>query len=148
MAQNGAIGIDNKLPWNIPSELEWFRKKTKGQLIVVGRNTFNSIKHKDKDALYVVLTRDKSIKGKDGNVIYINEISELDNIQTDRQVWIAGGAQIYKQTIDKCDELYLSIIKKEYEGDRYFPDFKDYFIMQDIIEENDLFVIRHYLSEK
>jgi dihydrofolate reductase len=146
MSANRIIGNGNKLPWDIPLETEWFRKTTEGQLLIVGRKTYESIKHKNPESIYVVLTKNKRLASK-GNVIYINTIEQIDSILTNKQIWVCGGANIYEQTLHRCDELFLSIIKEDYSGDCKFPLFEKYFVFNKKIIEHVNFETLHYLNK-
>ncbi|MGB7606332.1 MAG: dihydrofolate reductase [Lutisporaceae bacterium] len=148
MSENCVIGINNSIPWNIPSEIQWFRQKTSKQLLVMGNKTYESIKNKDNESIYVVLTTKKDSMQHEHNVIYINGINAINELRTDRQIWICGGAKVYEQTIQCCSELYLTVIKKHYVGDCYFPNYEDFFTLNEVIEDNEIFIIKHYINKK
>lgn len=148
MSENRVIGINNSIPWNIPSDIQWFRQKTGKQLLVMGKKTYESIKRKDSESIYAVLTTQKDNMQHEQNVIYINGIDSIKELKTDRQIWICGGAQVYEQTIAYCSELYLTVVKGHFEGDCYFPHFEELFTLNEVLEENEAFAIKHYINKK
>tara|TARA_Y100000389_G_C17468594_1_gene528090 strand:- start:1642 stop:2175 length:534 start_codon:yes stop_codon:yes gene_type:complete len=129
--KNG-IGIDNNLPWNIKSEMKIFRQKTIGNgnnCVIMGKNTYNSIPLKYrplKDRVnYVVSTTMKEEKS-----IFILENLENDLINMIKNTnydtyWIIGGEHIYKyfmeEHISLVNEIHITIIKKDYECNKFFP---------------------------
>ncbi|WP_368936677.1 dihydrofolate reductase [Bacillus sp. SH8-8] len=147
MGENRVIGINNTLPWDIPEEKEWFRTKTSKQLLVLGRKTFESIRFRNPESQYLVLSKNEKNSDYDSNVQFINNIDKLDSINTNKEVWICGGEEIYRQTLTNCSELYLTTIKKSFDGDCYFPDYKEDFIFNEIIFENEYFIIEKYINK-
>ena len=149
VAENGVIGNGSNIPWNIPADINWFRSKTAGQILVVGRKTFESIKILNSQSKYLVLTQKKDYNIINKNVTIINSISQIPkNITANRQVWICGGKQIYEQTLENCNFLFLTTIKKAYKGDIYFPEFKHMFKFQTQIFEDDLIVIQKFKNKQ
>jgi len=146
VSENGVIGKDNTLPWHIPKELEWFRSMTNKQVLVMGRKTYESIPHKCEGNEHIVLTTKNNIKLRKSNVLYLNRIEDLDAINTPKQIWICGGGEIYNQLLFKCSELYLSIIKQNVEGDTFFSPYEPHFLLKEIIEENEHYMIKHYVN--
>lgn len=136
IAKNKVIGVDGDLPWNIPEDMKFFRTKTSGHIIVMGRKTFESFPKPLKNRLHVVITRQQDYKAPEGVHVYssIEEALKFCETQVDQwgeEVFIIGGGEIYKQTLDKADQLYLTLIDKEFPGDAKYPDFEDHFIMSD-----------------
>lgn len=137
MSFNRVIGKDGKLPWHIPEELNYFRRVTKGKVLIMGRKTYESIPKKLKERLTIVITSKADdidfttgtiLKKKDGlddNVVFARDpehaLALALNISKD-EIMIAGGESIYRYFIDKVDKIYLSVIEAKYEGDAYFPE--------------------------
>lgn len=121
------IGNDNKLPWRIPGELQYFKMITLGKTVVMGKNTFLSLPN---GALplrkNVVLTRDKDFKAEGVQVIHDFQ-HFLDNVPPSEEVIIIGGQQIYEQTIARADKLYITLVHGKYKGDAYFPSYLEAF---------------------
>lgn len=144
MSLNRVIGKGNALPWNIPEELDWFKKNTLNQIILMGRKTYESIGRPLPRRESIVLSKNTShIPG----VTIIHDLKDLSalNLSPDKTIWVIGGAEIYKLTLPYTSELYLTIVKKEIQdGDAFFPPFEESFTPFDIIENNELYTIIQY----
>lgn len=121
---NWGIGCDGKLLQHIPEDMKFFKEKTIGNVVVMGRETFESLPGKNplKDRVNIVLSRDRSFK--DDRLIICNSIEDtLKELQKyeNNKVFIIGGETIYKQFLPYCDELYITKIQNEYKADRFFP---------------------------
>jgi dihydrofolate reductase len=127
MDKNRVIGKDNKLPWNIPEDLKNFKRITTGNTIIMGRNTYESIGRPLPKRNNIVISRTMNQSEYHGITI-INNIDDAIAYAQDleKNIYIIGGAKIYEQTLDKADKLIVSYVKKEYEGDTYFPQLKKY----------------------
>ncbi|MCK9467097.1 MAG: dihydrofolate reductase [Candidatus Absconditabacterales bacterium] len=125
MSKNRTIGKDNKLPWHYPEDLQYFKKTTSGFPIIMGLNTHYSIGRPLPNRRNIVLsTQNIQIEG----VEIFRSIPELlETIKNEREVFIIGGASIYKQFLPLADKIYLTEIKKEYNGDTFFPEFEKEF---------------------
>ncbi len=120
IGKNRELGIDNKLIWDIPSDLKFFRKTTSGHTVLMGRKTYESIGRPLPKRRNIVISRDTELKIE--NVEVYNNIDEaLKNIT--EEVFIIGGENIYSQFIDKADKLYITEIEESYDADAYFPYF-------------------------
>jgi dihydrofolate reductase len=148
MSLNRVIGAHNKIPWHLPEDFKWFKKMTTGQVIVMGRRTFESIGKPLPNRTTVVLTRSPAqILG----VKTISALNQLDPAAPDfagRQIFICGGAQLYKMALPLCSDLYLTLVKRTVEGDTFFPPFEDQFELAGELLNNDEFVILHYQQAK
>lgn len=126
--KNKLIGIGNKLPWNIPSELKFFKNKTIGDALLMGGNTFKGLPGKLPNRKHIVFSR-MNISNADEN---INSLKELKKIflkynNSDEVLWIVGGKFIYENFYQEASEIYISIINQEYIGDVYLNiNLKDY----------------------
>lgn len=143
MSLNRVIGKGSKIPWQLPEDLHWFKKMTAGQIVVMGRKTFESIGQPLPDRTTVVLTRTLThIPG----AYTISDLSQIDPTTETREVFVCGGAQVYEQALPHCSDLYLTIVKREVEGDAFFPPFEDKFVFAALILEKPEFKIVHYMS--
>lgn len=122
------IGKDNKLLWNIPEDLQLFKNKTKGKIIIMGRNTYESIGKPLKDRYNIILSSNKEFKEIfNDNVKVFNDMDKLvewlKDLDKNDEVFIIGGKSIYKQFLDMdlVDEMYISHIGGNYKGDIKFP---------------------------
>ena len=119
MSKNRVIGKDNKMPWHLSNDLKNFKKITIGKTIVMGRLTYDSIGKPLPDRKNIILSRNLI----DSNVFIFDNFEEvLDFTKDEDEVFIIGGQDIYSQTIDKVNKLYLTTIDANIEGDKYFPE--------------------------
>lgn len=127
MDKNNLIGDGNRIPWHIKEDLIYYKNKTKGQVVLMGDATYFSLKsyYKTKPLPYgkcYIATIDKNLKIEnpleDIEIIYDLE-SFLKNFSGD--LWVCGGATIYKLALPYANRLYISFIKGDFKGDKYFP---------------------------
>ena len=141
MSLNRVIGAGNKIPWHLPEDFKWFKQMTTGNVVVMGRKTFESIGKPLPNRETIVLSRGGfSYPG----VKTISSLEELPPLVSNRKVFIAGGAQIYVQALPQCSDLYLTLVKREVEGDAFFPPFEDQFVLAEEIRDTPDFKILHY----
>ncbi|MDW4486811.1 dihydrofolate reductase [Staphylococcus saprophyticus] len=122
--QQRVIGVNNQLPWHLPSDLKHVKSLTTGNTLVMGRATFESIGKPLPNRRNVVLTRNKSFKPEGVDVIHsFEEIYDLPG-----HVFIFGGQSLFEEMIDKVDDMYITVIEDKYNGDTFFPPytFKDW----------------------
>jgi dihydrofolate reductase len=131
-ANNRVIGRGNDLPWNIPEDLEFFRNTTKGKPIIMGRLTYDSILMRRNgkplpNRTHYVVTSQNLQNLPDTVSIYTQLQSAIDKAKLDfpnTEIFIIGGASIYKQSINLVDRMYLTIIDLDIDGgDAFFPEF-------------------------
>jgi len=128
MSANRVIGKDNGLIWHLPNDLKFFKTKTMGKPMIMGRNTFESIGKPLPGRTNIVVTRNQTYSA-DGIVVthsleqaltLARDIAVKDNVE---EVMIIGGAQIYEQSLKMADRLYLTKVHAHLEGDAFFPEF-------------------------
>lgn len=121
---NHAIGKDNQLLWHLPADLKFFKTTTMGCPVVMGRKTFQSIGRTLPGRKNVIITRDKNFNSN--NQFDITVVSSLDEalvkLHSDNEVFIIGGGEIYKQSIDLVDNIYLTLVNTVIDADVYFPE--------------------------
>lgn len=177
MSLNRVIGRGNQIPWHLPEDFKWFKKMTTGQVVVMGRKTFESLPKPLPNRRTLVLTRHprrliteradifgafrewRGGKGpKQGFQLFIPKVAAEkaasllvckslgrivpDDFATD--VFICGGAEIYAQALPYCSDLFLTVVKREVEGDAFFPAFEDRFELLETVSETPDFRILHY----
>jgi len=122
MDQQRAIGIENRLPWNLPADMQWFRKNTLGKPIIMGRTTFESIGKPLPGRQNIVVTRNRDLQLEGTTVVFSLEqaIAAAEDVA---EVMIVGGANIYQQALPLAHRLYLTEIHQSFEADSWFPDF-------------------------
>jgi dihydrofolate reductase len=141
MSLNRVIGRDNKIPWHLPEDFKWFKQLTSGHVVLMGRKTFESLGKPLPNRTNIVLTRRGEIPGTGT----LSDPAALDeSAYAPRNVFLIGGAQLYAQLLDRCTDLYLSVVQREVEGDAFFPVFEDRFDLVDVPLRTADFEVRHY----
>lgn len=127
MAENNAIGKNNDLLWHIPVDFQYFKDKTMGKPMVMGRKTFESLPGVLKGRSHIVVTRSDfnhpeaiTMHSLEDAIEKAKEIAGNDNQD---EAFVIGGGEIYKQTMPLIDRLYITVVHKKYEADTYFPEF-------------------------
>lgn len=141
MSENRVIGKDGQLPWHLPEDFKWVKACTKGQAIAMGRKTFESMGRPLPGRTNIVLSR-KPFKQAD--CVHLPSIDALEEHHSDREIWIFGGAEIYRQSLTRTADLYLTVVRGEFAGDAFFPPFEDWFDPFETIREEAEFSIIHY----
>ncbi|AOH55342.1 dihydrofolate reductase [Peribacillus muralis] len=121
MDENRVIGNNNQLPWHLPADLQYFKKVTLGHPIVMGRKTFESIGRVLPGRENVIVTRNEDFQALDCVVLH-----DILNIKTyadkrEDEVFVIGGAEIFKEVLPFADRLYITEIHETFEGDTFFP---------------------------
>ena len=120
MANNRVIGKDNKLPWHFPADLKHFKELTVGSTVIMGRKTFESIGKPLPQRENIVLSRTR--RSDLPQVHFFASFEEaLRNVKTEN-AYVIGGAELYRQTTDQIDGIYLTRIERDYEGDAFYPE--------------------------
>lgn len=123
MSDNRAIGKDNKLPWYIPEDLEWFRENTVGKPVIMGRKTHESIGKKLPGRLNIVVSKDKNYIPLNNQVKVVTSLKEaVDLCASYEEIFVIGGEKIYKEAINIADKIYITRIEIVINGDVYFPE--------------------------
>lgn len=122
IARNGVIGREGRLPWHLPVDLRRFREITTGHAVIMGRKTFEGLGHPLPDRTNIVLTRQSGFMAN-GVIVANSLVAALETVRDDEEVFICGGAEIYKQSLGRADRLYLTLIDADFEGDAFFPGF-------------------------
>jgi dihydrofolate reductase len=120
VADNNAIGLDNGLPWHLPEDLKHFRSLTMGHHIIMGRKTYESLGRLLPGRTTVIVTRqtDYCIAGALVAGSLEEAVSLCDN---DDEVFVIGGAELYKLALPTADKLYLTEVGGEFAADTFFP---------------------------
>ena len=121
MDQNRVIGNNNKLPWHLPADLQYFKKVTMGHPIVMGRKTFESIGRVLPGRENVIVTRNQEFKAE--GCVVLHDIAQIKMFADnhDEEVFVIGGAEIFKEILPFTDRLYITEIHETFEGDTFFP---------------------------
>ena len=145
MSENRVIGRGNEIPWHIPEDFKWFKETTMGHVLVMGRRTFESIGKALPGRETMVLTRGEF---SHPDVTVIRSLDEVAPRLEGRDGFIAGGAQVYEQALPRCSDLFLTLVKREVEGDVFFPEFENYFKKVAVLREEAEFRIVHYRNHE
>jgi dihydrofolate reductase len=140
MTPSRVIGRGSQIPWRIPGEQKWFKEATMGHPILMGSRTFESIGRPLPGRQNLVVSRTRSWPG----VEMIRDLSQFDSEGYSAEVYVIGGAEIYRQLLDRCRELLITRLKTEYEGDVYFPEFESAFRFIEQIRETPDYVIERW----
>jgi dihydrofolate reductase len=123
MARNRVIGRDNRVPWHLPPDLRRFKQLTLGHLLIVGRKTFESIGCRPLPGRRMVVVTHQEGYAAEG-VRVVRSIDEALALgRGDDEVFVAGGTEIYRQTLPVADRIHLTLIEEDFPGDAYFPEF-------------------------
>ena len=130
MANNRAIGKDNKLLWHLPQDLKYFKRITMGKPIIMGRKTFESIGRPLPGRLNIVITRQTDWQHEGVKVVHcIDDALQLAQAQSfidgGDEVMVIGGAEIYQSALPQANKLYLTRVDATIDGDAFFPEIDD-----------------------
>lgn len=143
MTPDRIIGRGGDLPWHLPEDLKFFKRTTSGHPVVMGRKTYNSIGFPLPKRRNIVLTRDEQWSAEGVEVIHSPEsLRAMNGIEG--KIYIIGGSEIYAAFLPHLDELIVSHVKQEYEGDTRFPEFECQFPHSEVLEEFDDFIVRKW----
>jgi len=142
---NRVIGRNGDLPWRLPEDLKWFKKLTMGHPIVMGRKTMESLPRPLPGRRNLVLSRSLSPGGLPDGFEWVSE-AELEGTLADvPEAWVIGGSEVYRLLIPRCDEVYLSYVFEEHEGDTFLPPFENAFEIAEVLTKTDQFELRRYV---
>ena len=127
-ARNGVIGNKGKLPWSLSEDMAHFRAMTLGNVVIMGRKTFESLPGPLVGRVNVVITRDPSLSLPRGNVYRAESIKEalaiaqrVVDMKHAREIWVIGGAEIYKQMLPLATNVWVTEIDADFDGDAKMP---------------------------
>ncbi len=122
IAQNMAIGKDNRLIWHIPEDLKRFKALTTGHTVVMGRKTYESLPFRPlPKRRNLVITRDKSLQ-LPGCVMAHSIEDAIGKMDSDRENFIIGGAEIFRDFMPLAQKLYITWVHKDFEADTFYPE--------------------------
>ncbi|MFJ5715158.1 dihydrofolate reductase [Neobacillus sp. NPDC093127] len=123
MDENRVIGKENQLPWHLPEDLKFFKKVTMGHPIAMGRKTHESIGRALPGRENIIITRQPGYQSEECTVF--NSVEEFIKYSRDQkeEIFVIGGAEIFKETFAFADCLYITLIHEEFAGDTFFPEY-------------------------
>ncbi|CDA13753.1 Dihydrofolate reductase [uncultured Clostridium sp.] len=149
---NWAIGNKNRLLTSIPADMKFFREKTMGHVVVMGRKTLESFPNglPLKNRVNIVLTANRSYRVKDAIIVHTKEelLEELKKYDSN-ELYVIGGGSIYEMLIPYCDTAYITKIDHAYAADTYFPnlDQMDDWEMTEVSEEQTCFDLEYVFAK-
>jgi dihydrofolate reductase len=154
MDPNRVIGYKGRMPWHISDDFKYFKKMTLGHPLVMGRSTFDSLGGKPLPGrfTYVLTTDETKLKTPPTDLFrYVSMELLLALFNQDltwqlqrNDLWVCGGARVYKELLPQCDQIYMSHIMECYEGDTFMPEFETNFPHSQVMEEFDEFwAVKH-----
>ena len=137
------IGRAGQTPWHLPAELRWFKEATAGAVVLMGRRTFEAVGRPLPGRLNLVATRGSLPGGKDVGIVP-DLAAFRPEAYAPRAVWVIGGAEVFAQTLPRCEAVYLSLVDQEVtDGDTFFPPFEaDFPVSETIRHEPGFEVVR------
>ena len=131
MAANRVIGRDGTLPWRLPEDMKFFRATTAGHPIVMGRKTWDSLGRPLPGRRNIVISR--TLPAATGAEV-IRSVEDLDAMGLSGDVFVIGGAEIYRLLLPKCSAVYLTVLDSDAAGDTVFPAFEAEFPRVSVLE--------------
>jgi dihydrofolate reductase len=141
MSRNRVIGADGKIPWHLSEDLKFFKRTTLGHVVLMGRKTYESIGKPLPGRENWVVSRSADFPG----VRMIRELNEISEPADGRDLFLIGGAELYRALLPRCSELYLTLVKREVAGDAFFPSFENEFAAAEILMETPEMVVRRFV---
>jgi dihydrofolate reductase len=121
MAKNRVIGANNKIPWHLPNELKMFKRLTMGHHIVMGRKTYESIGRLLPGRTTVIVTRQRDY-AVPGAIIAHSLTDAINAAARDDEIFVIGGAEIFREALPIADRLHLTVVDAEPDGDTWMPE--------------------------
>ncbi|MEO7801744.1 MAG: dihydrofolate reductase [Ginsengibacter sp.] len=119
---NNVIGKNNQLPWKLPNDFKYFKNKTWGLTVIMGRKTYESLQKPLPGRYNIVITKNEDWSAEGVTVAHTLQDGLSKAKETDcKKVFIIGGAEIFKQTINTVDTIYITRVEGEFEGDAFYP---------------------------
>jgi len=140
MSRNRVIGLNGKIPWHLPEDLRWFKKKTMGAALLMGRKTYESIGRPLPGRQTFVVSRSAVI----ADVEMVRDLSAFHPESIGTPVYVVGGSEIYAQMLPRCADLYVTQLQTDARGDTFMPPFENDFPHVAVVQEMEHFQILHY----
>lgn len=121
VAENRVIGKDGRMPWDIPEDLEHFKRLTTGNAVIMGRKTYEGIGRPLPERRNIILSKTQKFDGE--NCVTVSSPEEAIREAGDRDIFVIGGEEVFRMFLPMAEVLYLTEIEREYEGDTFFPPF-------------------------
>ncbi len=145
LAENRVIGAGGKIPWRLPEDMKFFKERTTGNTIVMGRKTWESLGRPLPNRRNVVVSR-TLVPGENTlpGAVVVGGLEAVQALPPSGDVWIIGGAEIYALALPHCTELFLTQVNSAPEGDAFFPPYEKLFGPAEILQSAPAFQIIRY----
>ena len=124
MGKNRELGFGNKLPWHLPDDLKRFKALTRGHAIIMGRKTYEAIGRPLPERKNIVITRNRDYVAP-GCIVVASMEDAIKEAGDDNEIFVIGGAEIYKLALPYADRMYLTLVDAEIPADVFFPEFDE-----------------------
>jgi len=150
MSENRVIGNQGKIPWHLPEDFRWFKHKTMGGTLVMGRKTFEGIGDSLPGRKTLILSRQSHETFQLPTYTLKTLFDDYVAMHLNETYWVCGGGEVYKQLLDHCGYLYLTVVKRQVEGDVFFPSpehLSHNHILDQIVHENAQFRVERWVNK-
>lgn len=120
-AKNRVIGKDGRIPWKIPGEQKRFKELTTGNVVIMGRRTYEEIGRPLPNRQTYLIS--STLRVEEENCHTVDSLDEAIRLAGDREIFISGGGMLYKEALPMADRLYITEIDLDVEGDAFFPEY-------------------------
>ena len=148
IAKNGIIGwSDGRMPWHSKTEFKHFKDTTLGFPVIMGRKTFDTLGKPLKGRLNIIITRNQELSSNFDDVKIVSGLNEAYNLCNElkfEKIFVIGGGEIYRQSMNTCDRMILSYMNFEAEGDVFFPEIEEDLWKQESSEDRGEFIIKYF----
>ena len=120
-ANNRVIGNKGYIPWKIKGEQQRFKELTTGNVVIMGRRSYEEIGHPLPNRITIVISRTKKFGGE--NCYTAGTLDEAIRLAGDKDIYISGGESLYREALPLVEKMYITEIDYDIEGDTYFPEF-------------------------
>jgi dihydrofolate reductase len=134
-AKNHVIGNNGCIPWKIRGEQKWFKELTTGNIVVMGRSSYEEIGQPLPNRTTIVISRTKMFDEK--NCITVKSLDEAIKLAGNKNIYISGGSSLYKEALSFVEKMYITEIDYEIEGDTFFPKFDETLFIRKEIQHFD-----------
>ncbi len=144
ISKNQVIGNKGCIPWKIKGEQKRFKDLTMGNVVIMGRRSFEEIGKPLPDRTTIVVSSTKKFTGK--NCYTSSSLHEAIKLSGNRKIFISGGAKLYEEALPLVEKMYITEIDKNFDGDTFFPHFEDKNFIKEIVERVDGEIPYNYVT--
>jgi dihydrofolate reductase len=134
-ARNRVIGNKGSIPWRIKGEQRRFKELTTGNVVIMGRRSYEEIGHPLPNRMNIIVSNTKKFEGE--NCMTAGSLEEALRFAGDKEIFISGGARLYEEALPIVEKMYVTEIDADIEGDTFFPDFDRALFDREVVESHD-----------